>query len=433
MEAQAAMFIGAFPSLSSATALLLALATAVDAASAPARPGLVHLLLFLLAAAYAVAQLAGNGPASGKLPQSGCKGQDAPRLLGRHSAVAAPLKPQGKEAHASAAYEARKCIEPRHEDPFRWSFIPSTGTNRSHGVYEHETDLCFLRMYVMGRPVHDRQRVADQDFPSAWHFEGRKRMWEVRMQLRFKQVPKGPLFLGLEYTTYQPLSAFIRRAEALIVASVSRIMGPVYKSPGDDPAAMGDAEAEPPCAAVPVYAFDQLVVSEAGEEPDITSSLEGLGWLRADGLAAYRRQVEATVGAPSTDKVYTLCTWSVSQMIDTINWTVGIPGGLRLDATKLAGAPPTIAALYELDDIEGSELDAQQEKRHLISRRRYYARFAYWSALRPPQTDHLRKVLQLQDTPATQDTVERDVSSGWGSLGWLERWSQFFCCVSPRN
>jgi len=421
------MFVGASPNLTSATALLLALAALADAAFTPANLSCLHLVL-LLPAVACLATWARRKP----LPDGG-KEQDLPRLLGRRCAVATPLEESGKEARAKTAPGSSQGPASCQEDPFRWSFIPSTGTNRSHGVYEQETELCHLRMFVMGRPVHDQQRDADGDFPSAWHFEGRKRKWEVRMQLRFKQLPKGPLFLGLEYTTYQHLSAFVRRAEALIVASVSRIMGPVYKSPGDDPAEMGGAEAEPPCAAVPVYAFDQLIVSDVGAEPDITSSFEGLGWLRADGLAAYRKQVEATVGSPSFDKVYTLCTWSVSQMIDTINWTVGIPGGLRMDATRLAGAPPTIAVLYELADSEGSKHEAPQtETRHLISRKCYYARFAYWSAKRPPQADHLHKVLQIQDAPL-EESVEKDADSRWASSRWLAGFSRILCCVSPRD
>jgi hypothetical protein len=290
----------------------------------------------------------------------------------------------------------------------------------------------------MGRPVHDRQQIADGNFPSARHFEGRKRQWEVRMQLRFKQLPKGPLHLGFEYTKYQRLPALVKRAEALIVASVSRIMGPVYKSAGDDPAAMSGVEAEPPCASVPVYAFDQLIVSEVGEEPDITSSLEGSGWLRADGLAAYRQRVESTLGTPSADKVYTMCVWSVSQMIDVLNWTVGVPGGLRMDANRLIGAPPMVVALYELDCEDG-----QQDTRHLISRKTYYARFAYWSAMSLPEPEHLRKVLQLPEKSELGDDEDETLvhseytcAGFWARLGWScdgFSLSNLISCAGPRK
>jgi len=251
------------------------------------------------------------------------------------------------------------------------------------------------------------------------------------MQLRFKQLPKGPLFLGLEGTSFQQVSRFMRQAEALTVAAASKVVGPLYKSPGDNPAQMGDAEAEPPCTASPLYVCDQLIVSDAGQEPDITSDLNGLGWLRVDGFAAHRRRVEESLGSPVTDKVYTVCLWSISQIVDTIHWTTGIPGFPRVGSEKLGWAPPNIGVLYELADPEGSEHDAKKETRHLISRKNYYARFAFWSTLKPPAEQHLRKVLQLRDE-VEQERPSKDASST-SCFAWLGDWANLACCTGPRD
>jgi hypothetical protein len=45
-------------------------------------------------------------------------------------------------------------------------------------------------------------------------------------------------------------------------------------------------EVEPSTFVMPLWAFDQFVVSEVGEEPEITGDLSNVGMRRSDGLKA---------------------------------------------------------------------------------------------------------------------------------------------------
>jgi len=232
----------------------------------------------------------------------------------------------------------------------------------------------------------------------------------------------------LEYSTFQRLPLLVRRAEAMIVAAVNKILGPVYKSSGDDPAQMGGAEAERPCWALPRCALDQLIVSERGAEPDITSSLEGMGWLRANGMSAFSRQVDECMGGLSTDKVYTFGLWSVSRIFDVLNWTLGLPAGPRLDFGRLGAAPPCFLGFYELSAPQDS---TQRDARHLISRKRYYIRTAFWSTSAPPEPAHLRTALQSKadEKPASIAIKSKSAQK----LGRFWAWaSDLMCCCSSR-
>jgi len=62
----------------------------------------------------------------------------------------------------------------------------------------YENELASIKGLAMHRPTHEPWREETGDYPYAWHFRGRKRIWEVRVQMRFKSLPQGPLFFGLE-------------------------------------------------------------------------------------------------------------------------------------------------------------------------------------------------------------------------------------------
>ena len=75
----------------------------------------------------------------------------------------------------------------------------------------YENDLCELKCLAMHRPTHELWREvrevriacgtfwaeltflndfakASRDYPYAWHLHGRKRLWEIRVQMRLKQA-----------------------------------------------------------------------------------------------------------------------------------------------------------------------------------------------------------------------------------------------------
>jgi len=281
------------------------------------------------------------------------------------------------------------------EDSMRWSFLPSTGVLRANSrrsVPTTNENLTTLRCLVLHRPTHEPSLNTSGDYPYGWHFHGRKRLWEVRVQARFKHLPTGPIYFGLEllggggHTT-----GFAKQVKNALLALIRRTMGDeFYQSPGDD-AATTEGEAEPPTFAMPLWAVDQFIISEAGQEPDLTADLTGLGTRRTDGIKAYVGAVRRMLDELSTEKVYTFCFWGVSQFVDIVNWEMrGVFPGFKMDASKLCGGAPVYVAAYQLMD---GPMEDKEDRRHLVSRKKYYFKIAVWNELQPPAPEVLSQLL----------------------------------------
>merc|ERR1712066_1133847 len=104
---------------------------------------------------------------------------------------------------------------------------------------------------------------------------------------------------------------------------------------------------------MPLWAVDQVVVSEAGSEPDLMGDLEGVGRRRVEGVDAYIRAMKAVARSFSTNNVYTFCFWGVSQFIDCMWWEIcgGILPGVRLN--RLCGPPPIFLSIYDMPEKSG--------------------------------------------------------------------------------
>jgi len=297
------------------TSSYLVLATLALVALALVVPKSLHFLLFLVAVSGHVFRAAVKSrvvSAPLVVQRLGKVEPSAPVLLGHGKAKQCPSSSSSQGAKVCSADSKVHS----YEDPLRWSLLPSKGINRAHEVHMQDTDTATVKIFIMARPTHDKDCDISGAYPSSWHFQGCSRKWEARIQLRFKQLPKNPLFVGLEMEGYKRMPLLVRRAESALVATATKLLGPVYRSHGDDPSKADGAEVEPPCVSVPLYACDRMIVSDVGEEPDITSSLQGLGALRAGGFTAFREHVNATLDDVSTDKVYTFCIWSVSNRGD---------------------------------------------------------------------------------------------------------------------
>mmetsp|Transcript_10435 Transcript_10435/g.29016 ORF Transcript_10435/g.29016 Transcript_10435/m.29016 type:complete len:399 (-) Transcript_10435:38-1234(-) len=275
-------------------------------------------------------------------------------------------------------------------DPLRWTFLPSSGVQYANvpRPYEREDELCSLKALVMHQPTHEPWRSQTGQFPFSWHLAGRRRLWEIRLQVRFKRLPEGPLYVGIENGGPAPASGLERRMNELLIGTVRKTVGKMYASPGDDPMST-EGELEPATMAVPLGAFDQFAVSDPGEEPDIASDLSDVGMRRTDGLKAYLQAIRAEEARLSTEKVYTFCFWGVSQFLDCINWQARM--GFHVDFNRFCGQPPWFFAMYELPVLDSEDLSDQ---RHLLSRKRYYIHVAIWSELRPPEHGLLARLLE---------------------------------------
>jgi len=265
-----------------------------------------------------------------------------------------------------------------YEDPLRWRFSDDTCSNRIEGVpraHPTENELCSARSVFMHRPTHDPKLDASGRYPFSEHLRGRKRLWEIRFQVRFKQPPSNPIFFGVELGRYVPVSVMTRQVQKALVSTCRGIVGECYHTIGDE---RGGTDAELPAFVMPLWAFDQFHVAEAGMEPDLTGSLEGVGMRRSVGVKRYIAALKAAVARATPDTVFTFCFWGVSQFLDCLRWQMvgGIFRGATLDFNKLCGSPPVFLSMYELED--------SADARHLPSRKRRYLHVAVWSKLRPP-------------------------------------------------
>jgi len=273
---------------------------------------------------------------------------------------------------------AMPAVVEEYQDPLRWRF-EEEGRSSELRAQSWENDLCQVKLLAMHRPTHEPDREKDGDYPFSWHLRGRKRNWELRMQLQFKVLPKEPLFFALELSRFVEVSGVTRQVQKALVAAC-QAAGECYHSNGEDPSTvLAGREWEPPTFAMPLYAFDQFEVSRKGTEPDLSGDLDSVGMRRSDGAKPYMAALKKALADLSTEQVYTFCFWGVSQFLDCIRWEItgGIVPGMTVDFNRLCGSPPVYFSVYELQQ-SGSE------KRHLKSRKRSYFRIAAWSALHPP-------------------------------------------------
>lgn len=286
-----------------------------------------------------------------------------------------------------------------YKDPMRWKFPDSSedlfisGTPR---VDHSENDLCTCKALVMHCPTHDTRAMSSGEYPFSWHLQDKRRNWEIRLQLRFKKVPER-MFFGVELGSYVPVSGTARVVQKALVSACKKIVGDCHHSAGDDPSATA-GESELPCFVMPLWAFDQFMVSDPGAEPDLTSDLNNVGMKRTDGVKAYIRAMQSTIANFSTEKVYTFSFWGISQFLDVIRWEIcGSMFPIRIGFNQICGKPPIYITMYDLPGVS----DKDKDQRHLASRKRRYFHVASWSGPRPASLDG-----KVEDFIADQTELE---------------------------
>merc|ERR1712062_161624 len=160
----------------------------------------------------------------------------------------------------------------------------------------------------------------------------------------------------------------------------------VYHSLGDDPAKVKPGEEiEPPTVSAPLIAFDQGIVSELGQEPDIRGDLQGLGIVRTDGIRQFVQDLDSITRNWSTERIYTFCIWGPSRILNFERWELaGVLPGMRVPFDKVTGKRPIDAMIYELEGDDST--------RHYLSRRRFWTRLIVWSKIMPPPDEDLELI-----------------------------------------
>merc|ERR1719188_805443 len=118
------------------------------------------------------------------------------------------------------------------------------------------------------------------------------------------------------------MNSLTKQLMALTVAALRKVAGnDLYHSPGDDPKQTPGPH-EKPVFTMPLWAFDQFVITPQGEQPpDLADpDFSSFGHKRTDDRAAFVRQLSSL--ELKAGPMYTFAFWGISQFLDDINWKV---------------------------------------------------------------------------------------------------------------
>lgn len=189
------------------------------------------------------------------------------------------------------------------------------------------------------------------------HFHGRKRLWEWRLQGRFKRRP-GMIYCGVELEEYVPVNLATRTLMRGILPLVQSALQckSIHHEVGraDDPSLR-------PVVVAPIWAADNTLVHHNPEEvPDLAATTLPTGLSRK---AA--RQFWETLwggGGPSWDErpggpTFTFVVWGPSQLLDLRTWVfrrLPLMWGRTMSLEPFCGQQPVHCVVYELEGGEGT-------------------------------------------------------------------------------
>mmetsp|Transcript_17851 Transcript_17851/g.38247 ORF Transcript_17851/g.38247 Transcript_17851/m.38247 type:complete len:398 (-) Transcript_17851:392-1585(-) len=306
------------------------------------------------------------------------------------------------------------------------TIFPSTGllSSNPEEPYEFENDNCSGLFLPLHRPTHNPALDKSCQYPFGDHFKGRKRLWELRLQVRFKQRVDKSLLIGIELEDYVPLNNASQKLMALTVAALRRVAGnDLYHSVGDDPS-KGSGPHEKPVFMMPLWACDQIIVTPEGEDPPLLTDpmFCNYGDLRTNDRKAFINTATNLELVPGP--TYTFSFWGISQFLDVIKWEVQkVVPFKSIDFNVFCGRPPVQIVFYTLDDevIPG-------DTRHLQSRKKYYFRFALWSSEKRPSANVLKELLPSDNgftAKLDEEAIDRSRHSTLTKV--------FACCTGSRS
>ncbi|CAE7522295.1 Zfp36l1 [Symbiodinium necroappetens] len=153
----------------------------------------------------------------------------------------------------------------------RGKWAPSYSTEPT----EFDSGICHGSWLCIHKPTADAERMKAGDYPFADHLHTRKRLWEFRLQLKFREsVPAGNVFFGCEQDRYYHVGTIERYISSSVIALLRKASGDaMYQTHGDDPKSV-QGEAERPTIAFPLWVMDQLIITEEGDEPPTLNFLD---------------------------------------------------------------------------------------------------------------------------------------------------------------
>lgn len=306
--------------------------------------------------------------------------------------------------------------------------------------FPFETELCRGSYFFFHPPTDGRAfRGAAGGLDFAEYFKGKTRLWELRIQFQVKNaMPSKDMYFGVELEDYVHLPAAAKRVVQLSVAAIRQAVGGVYHTQGDDPAKVSPhEECEKPTIVLPLWAFDQFIITQPGEEaPDMTSpDFPEYGSRRKGRIAEYIREMDDLVENLGPGPTYTLAFWGNSRFLDVMSWKLrGIPLVTPFEFEPLIGRPPVYAVAYCLTTAEPGR-DGKAETRHLPSRKKYIFRAAIWNSEKRITQELFEKLTGLRSSEryGTQESTEKKRPKGGFVKNIFSAMKDpFKCCTGPK-
>lgn len=205
------------------------------------------------------------------------------------------------------------------------------------------------------------------------------------MRGKFRRKPSGLFTVGIvmhdfDYST--PLSSFAAWLSTLGLTPLEQVVGTSLKfTMGDRAEVAKQPDAEVAHIVGDMAVFDQVIVTEAGEEPPpLCGPLENLGIARGKlGSSKWAETTKQIASTIDTEKTYTFCFWSCSRFVDVIGDALVnlIPFMPSLGLSYMVlGDWPAHFVVYELQGAQGSVTSAK----HPEHKKKYFVDLMFWSA-----------------------------------------------------
>jgi len=201
------------------------------------------------------------------------------------------------------------------------SFIPCIPNAREPTPFE--TD--FFRGQAM---ILVRTNPIDEHFKTI--FLGRKRLFEVQVQGKFKRDPQGEIYVGAEATNKMELGLLTKSISRAAMKFCATLVDDLHFSFGDDPQ---DPIYQLPHAVAPIFpTFDKVIATPAGEQPPKL----GIPFVEDD---YGRRRLKFRYIKDAEVDLETTYSFTVNtSQLDLIAWTlVGIPMMRPMDLRTFFG------------------------------------------------------------------------------------------------
>ncbi|ETM34111.1 hypothetical protein L914_18729 [Phytophthora nicotianae] len=239
-----------------------------------------------------------------------------------------------------------------------------SGAPREYMEMNSRTPIPFETELFMGHALF-LVRTQPEDPHYAALFAGKRRMFWIQVQGRFKQAPKGPVYLGGELPARIAPGVFTRSVALVIMGLIRRLVGRVSFSFGSS--TDSEDSDELPAVAFPLYqSADQFVETQEGQTPPV------LGTGDFGETEVQRRERRHTPLGAEEYAVGPTYTFDFHTMyVDLTRWeTANLPSGLNaMDLASFFDSLPLRLVAYQVKstDFEASDSHRQRDKDYLFS------------------------------------------------------------------